>query len=93
MIYVIMSHNFDAEIYIWEFENSEKAKAFLHWSWEDYYNTEIALESYLVESQCFHEESYAKVEWADGCYTEWNMIEGTDTIPEEFEKEWEKYIP
>lgn len=93
MFYVIMTHNFDAETCTYGFENETKALAFLHWAWEEYYNVEIAEGSHLCESQCYYENDYAKVEWDDGCYTEWNLVEGLDEISAEFEKVWERYIP
>ena len=93
MYYVIMSHNFDAETCIWEFDEYQVAVAFLHWEWERYYNEEIACESRLNENECFHDWDYAKVEWSDGDYTEFTLVEGLDDVPSEFEEEWERYAP
>lgn len=84
--YVVMTHNFDPDNGIYKFQDEETAKEFLLWLWEDYYNTEIAEGSYLDEDLCYHEDDYAIVKWVDGCYTEFKLVEGTDTVPKEFWK-------
>lgn len=78
MFVVTKTHNFDPETEATVFESRGKAVAYLQWLWEDYYNEEIANESDLVESECYHEEDYAKIEWSDGCQTWFHLIE---TIP------------
>ena len=40
MYAVIMIHTFDSDTPTVVFDDYEKAKAYLHWLWEDYYNTE-----------------------------------------------------
>ena len=92
MYYVIMSHNFDAQTCIYEFEEYDKAIAFLHWDWENYYNEELSEGSGLDEEECYHEDEYAQVKWEDGCQTEWNLVEGLDEPSPEFEEEWERYV-
>lgn len=92
MYYIIMSHNFDAQTCIYEFEKYDKAKAFLHWDWENYYNTELSEGSYLNRGACYHEDEYARVEWEDGCQTEWNLVEGLDKPSPEFEEVWKTYV-
>lgn len=90
---VIMYHNFDAEIDATSFDNYDKAKAYLHWKWEKYYNEEIKADSNLNEAGCYYEDIFAKVEWEDGCVTYFEL----DTLREEagdddFEKNWERYV-
>ena len=93
MIYhVLMVMSFDMDNCIWEFDSYEKANAFLHWQWEEYYNEEIRCESHLNEKECFHEPDYARVTWDDGEYTEFILTAGLDKIPDEFESVWERYI-
>lgn len=82
--YVIVSHSFDAETYIYKVNNETEATDLLEWLWEDYYNNEIVAESHLNERECFHEDDYARVTWDDGDYTEFQMICGLDSIPKEF---------
>lgn len=90
---VIMTHNFDAETYTVRFGNDlNKAKAFLHWSWEKYLNNEIEAGSNLNMSDTIHEDEYARVCWEDGCYTEFILSDITEK-DEEFEQiDWEKYL-
>ena len=90
--HVTMACSFDIETSIWKFENYEKAKAFLHWKWEEYYNGELANQSCMNKDKCYHEENYARITWRDGDYTEFTLIEGMDKIPDEFEKVWRRYI-
>ena len=78
MFVVTKTHNFDPEVEATVFESLDKAVVYLQWLWEDYYNEEIANESDLVESECYHEEDYAKIEWTDGCQTWFHLIE---TVP------------
>lgn len=88
---VVKTHNFDIETEAAKFTDYRKATAYLHWLWEDYYNEEIACESDLDEDNCYHESDYAKVQWDDGDYTEFNLIE---VLPEreDFPEDWEKYV-
>lgn len=67
---VVMVSSFDSDTPAVLFDDYNEAKAYLHWLWEDYYNIEIALGSHLIETQCFHEEEYAKVTWSDNNTTE-----------------------
>ncbi len=90
--YVIMSHNFDAETCNYKVDDYDTAVALLHYLWEEYYNEEIKAESYLNENACYHEDDYGKVEWDDGDYTEFTLVEGTDKIPEVFWKVKESYM-
>ena len=92
MYAVIMVHTFDADTPTVLFEDYDKAKAYLHWLWENYYNTEIAEGSDLNENQCFHEDDYAKVAWADGDATEF-ILTYTSEPEKEFEKvDYRKYL-
>ena len=70
MYAVIMVHSFYQDTPTVLFDDYNKAKAYLHWLWEDYYNAEIEYGSDLDTINCFHEDSYAKVTWADGTTTE-----------------------
>lgn len=92
---VVKTHNFDPETEATEFTDYRKATAYLHWLWEEYYNDELAEDEHrdegLDENECFHEETYAKVQWIDGDYTEFTLI--TITQPrEDFPEDWEKYV-
>lgn len=94
---VVKTHNFDPETEAAEFTDYRKATAYLHWLWEDYYNEEMAENdqedddiSHLDEDECYHEEAYAKVQWDNGDWTEFNLI--TVYPPREgFPDNWENY--
>lgn len=95
---VVKTHNFDVETEAAEFTDYRKATAYLHWLWEDYYNKELAYEEsdkdyigHLDKDECYHEEEYAKVQWDDGDYTEFTLIE-VDSPRREFPEDWEKYV-
>lgn len=60
---VIKVHSFDRDIDTVLFINYEEAVDYLEKSWQDYYNTELAEGSDLVEDMTFHEEDYARVTW------------------------------
>ena len=78
MFVVVKTHNFDPETEATAFEDEKEAKAYLQWLWENYYDEEIANDSYLVERECYHEEDFAKIQWEDGCQTWFKLIE---TVP------------
>ncbi len=93
---VIKTHNFDVETEATEFTDYNEAVAYLHWLWEDYYSEEMAENEYLDdnygldEEECYHEETYAKVQWSNGDYTEFTLI--TVTPPrDDFPADWKKY--
>lgn len=93
---VVKTHNFDVETEAVEFDDYRKATAYLHWSWEDYYNDQLAEDEYrdegyqLDEDECYHEETYAKVQWDNGDWTEFTLI--TVTPPrDDFPEDWERY--
>lgn len=77
MYVVTKTHNFDGETEAAIFESYGDAFDYLQWIWREYYDAEIAEGSTMSEYDCFcsAEEEYAKVEWADGCRTEFHMIE------------------
>ena len=76
MFVVTKTHNFDPETEATLFDNIEDAISYLQWIWEDYYNREILEgEGDLLESECYHEEDYAKVTWEDKCVTEFHLME------------------
>lgn len=68
------------------------AKAYLHWLWEDYYNTQLAEGAELNEKECFHEESYAKITWDNGDYTEFILTYDVEVDPRFREADWKKYL-
>ena len=88
---VVKTHNFDAEVEAAKFTDYREATAYLHWLWEDYYNEEIATESHLNEKECYHYCDYARVQWEDGDYTEFILIE---IYPKRngFPEDWGKYV-
>ncbi len=77
MYVVTKTHNFDPETEAFVFDREKEAIEYLQHIWEEYYNEEIANGSALVESECYHEDDYAKIEWVDGCQTWFHMIETT----------------
>ena len=89
---VIMTHSFDSEVTCCLFGNYDKAVAYLHWMWEEYYNEELAEDSDLVEDECFHEDEYAKVSWADGEYTEFHLALSTPYDESFFKGNWKMYL-
>lgn len=72
---VVKTHNFDSESEAVEFDNYERATKYLEWMWQSYYDEEIRCESHLDEGNCYHYEDYGRVQWDDGDYTEFNLIE------------------
>ena len=88
---VVKTHNFDPETEAAEFTDYRKAIAYLHWMWETYYNEEIANDSDLDEKFCYHEADYGIIQWMDGNYTEFNLIEIT-TERSDFPVDWERYV-
>lgn len=88
---VVKTHNFNSETDAVEFEDYRKATAYLHWWWEGYYNNEIAEDTDLDEAWCYHESGYARVQWNDGDYTEFNLIEINAPL-DDFPDDWERYV-
>jgi hypothetical protein len=82
MYAVIMVHTFDADTPTVLFEDYDKAKAYLHWLWKEYYNTEIAEGSLLDKEGCFHDDEYAKVTWTDNEATEFILTYTSEPDPE-----------
>lgn len=89
---VITIYSFDSDTPTVIFENYDKAKAYLHWLWENYYNTEIAEGSDLNEEQCFHENEYAKVMWNDNDTTEFILTYISEPDEEFNNIDWKKWI-
>lgn len=94
---VIKTHNFDPETEVAEFTDYRKATAYLHWLWEDYYNDAISYDdpedddiTHLDENECYHEETYAKVQWDNGDYTEFSLV-AIEPPREDFPDDWEQY--
>ena len=95
---VIKTHNFDPETEATKFDDYRKATAYLHWVWENYYNDAMADDDYedddishLDKNECYHEEDYAKVQWDNGDYTEFNLMAITPPHVN-FPTDWEKYV-
>ncbi len=89
---VVKTHNnFSSETDAVKFTDYRKATAYLHWWWERYYNNEIAEDSDLDEEWCCHESEYARVQWSDGDYTEFNLIEILSPL-DDFPADWERYV-
>ena len=89
---VVTTHSFTEKTECVLFEDYERAKAYLHWLWEDYYNEEIANASVLIEEECYHEDEYAIVTWADGCKTEFALAEVYEA-KEDFQNiNWKRYL-
>ena len=88
---VVKTHNFDPETEATEFTDYRKATAYLHWMWEMYFNEEIANNSDLDEGWCYHEDDYGRIQWVDGDYTEFNLIEVNEPR-EDFPADWERYV-
>lgn len=88
---VVKTHNFDIGTDAVKFTDYRKATAYLHWWWKQYYNNEIADNADLDEEWCYHESDYARVQWHDGGYTEFNLIE---ILPpyDNFPTDWERYV-
>lgn len=79
---VVIHHNFAEDTRVIPFDEYDKAKAYLHWVWEAYYNEEIDNDSYLNEAECWHEDEIAKVTWTDGCWTYFELIDISSDKPE-----------
>lgn len=92
MYAVIMIHTFDADVPVTLFDKYDKAKAYLHWLWEDYYNTEIAEGSDLNEDQCFYEDEYARVTWANNDETDFILTCTLEHDKKFNNVNWKKYI-
>ena len=79
---VVKMHNFDSERECCIFEDYADAVDYLQEAWQDYYNTEIAESAMdLDEEECYHEEDYAKVQWVNGDWTEFYLMEISRSYP------------
>ena len=88
---VIETYTFDPETEAVKFDDLLKAKAYLHWLWEDTYNTEIAHDPFGVdESECYHDETYARIQFSDGDAIEFFLVEVEKERPD-FPSDWERY--
>lgn len=88
---VVKTHSFDFETKAVKFDDYRKAMAYLHWVWEQGYNEETGEGSDINEEECYYEEDYAKIEWSDGDYVEFNLIE-IDAPREDFPSDWKRYV-
>ena len=88
---VVKTYSFDPETKAVKFDDYRKATAYLHWIWEQGYNEVMGEGSDINEEECYHEEDYAKIEWSDGGYVEFNLIE-IDAPREDFPSDWERYV-
>lgn len=90
---VIMQHNFDAETRVVYFQERDKAVAYLHWAWEDYYNTEIAeCPDSVIEEDTYHEENYALISYKEGGITEFLLSEVDDPLKGFETVNWRRYL-
>ena len=102
--FIIVSSDFDPEVYVYEIKiknNTEeiykKAKAFLHWKWEDCLN-----HSFLEEIKDFyHEDTHGEIIWENGKRIEFILLDNLDeylltchfeSVPNEFEEVWKGYV-
>jgi hypothetical protein len=88
---VVKTYSFDPETDGVEFTDHRKATAYLHWWWEQCYNMEIAEGSDINELSCYHESEYARIQWLDGDYTEFYLIEILPPF-DDFPADWERYV-
>lgn len=70
---VVITHSFDSDTPVYEYDSEEEAVKALKRLYTDYYAEEVREGSALVDSECFCEDDYAKVTWADGCVTEFKL--------------------
>ena len=77
MYAVTKTHNFDPETEASVFYGYDEARKYLRWLWGVYYNEELENGSDMNRDECFFEDEYAKVQWADGDFTEFHLIEVT----------------
>lgn len=89
---VLMEHTFDPETRVVYFNDYNRAKAYLHWAWEDYYNTEIAENpDGISEDETYHENDYAVITYTDMEMTEFKLLE-TEPIDEFLKINWKRYL-
>lgn len=89
---VIIVQSFDNDTPVYVFDDHDKARAYMKWSWEECYNTEIAEGSLLDESKCFCEDEYAKITWLDGSYIEFIVSYITQHDKNFDSINWRKYL-
>lgn len=81
---VTIIHSFDPDVETVSFEDYDTARAYLHWIWEDYYNTEIKEVDDFNKEDSYHEECYAKISYYNGDKTEF-ILSGISEPDERFE--------
>lgn len=89
---VVKTYSFDPSTEGVEFTDYRKATAYLHWWWEECFNYEIVEgNGNINELSCYHESVYARIQWLDGDYAEFNLIE---ILPpdDNFPTDWERYV-
>lgn len=91
---VVKSYSFDPETKAYDFDDYKKAKAFLHWWWEDDLNTELAENTNDVDEEfTIHEEDFARIEYIGGEYIQFVLVKLENSLPEEFENsDWSRYL-
>ena len=94
MYVVIMVQSFDIDTVLFGKDEYDKAKAYLHWLWEYTYNEALEEGQELNEEQCFHEEDYAKIMWADDDEDtiEFILTYTSEPNPEFKDINWKKYL-
>lgn len=95
MYIVIVKHSFDEETPAYPFNDYDKARAYLHKLWEDFYNTEIEEnEENLNKKECYHEDEYAKIKWNNDNddQTEFILTRNYPYDKAFFEGDWQRYL-
>lgn len=70
---VVITHSFDPEVLVYQYDNDEEAANALRQKYMSYLEEEKREGSILVDSECFCCGDYAKVAWADGAVTEFSL--------------------
>lgn len=67
---VVIVHSFHSDTPVYEYDTDEEAAKALHRHYNEYLAEEKREGSLLNEEECFCEDNYARITWADGCRTE-----------------------
>lgn len=75
MYAVVVYHSFEMDMPIYLFNNEEKAQKYLHKLYEEALAEEISENSELNMESTYYDSysDFARIEWADGCYTEYTV--------------------
>lgn len=92
MYAVVANHSYDVQTHVVLFEDHDKAKAYLHWLWEEFYNTCLANDDDVNEEFTYHEEEYAKVEWDNGDVAEFILAEVSSPLMKFEDVDYKRYL-